>query len=340
MHDIDDDELRELLQRLRRFALWLTRNPASADDLVQATLERALDGRAGPRTDGSLRAWLFAILYRKFLDGQRRAALCADPRVLRRGAGRSPSTEELVMAQSTLEAFARLPAEQRALLVLVSVEGLSYKEAAVALDVPIGTVMSRLSRARKALRELAEGEIANPATDTQMNRLEPSENDLHAYLDGQLDAGQRAWVEAWLASDPEACARVEAWRRDAQQLRAGLANLEARPANPALDPLAIRRSLRARRRQRLATAAALVLALGFGGLGGWQARDRTLLAENPPMQDALEAHRLFATGQAGVVDVAARDPGQLQAWLDQRFSHASRIPDLAPYGFHPWADAC
>ncbi len=168
-----------------------------------------------------------------------------------------------------------------------------------------------------------------------MNRREPSENDLHAYLDGQLDAGQRAWVEAWLASDPEARARVDAWRRDAQQLRAGLANLEARPANPALDPLAIRRSLRARRRQRLATAAALVLALGFGGLGGWQARDRTLLAQNPPMQDALEAHRLFATGQASVVDVAARDPGQLQAWLDQRFSHASRIPDLAPYGFHP-----
>ncbi|WP_236232540.1 sigma-70 family RNA polymerase sigma factor [Pseudomonas tohonis] len=163
MHDIDDDELRELLQRLRRFALWLTRNPASADDLVQATLERALDGRAGPRTDGSLRAWLFAILYRKFLDGQRRARRYA--RILEffgAAPAEAPSTEELVMAQSTLEAFARMPAEQRALLVLVSVEGLSYKEAAVALDVPIGTVMSRLSRARKALRELAEGEIANP----------------------------------------------------------------------------------------------------------------------------------------------------------------------------------
>lgn len=168
-----------------------------------------------------------------------------------------------------------------------------------------------------------------------MNRFEPSENDLHAYLDGQLDAAQRAQVEAWLAANPDQAARVDAWRRDMQQLRAGLANLELRTTNPQLDPLAIRRSLRARRRQRLATAAALVLALGFGGLGGWQARDRSLLAENPPMQDALEAHRLFATGHAGVVDVAAREPGQLQAWLDQRFNHASRIPDLAPYGFHP-----
>ncbi|MEE1894438.1 sigma-70 family RNA polymerase sigma factor [Pseudomonas otitidis] len=165
MHDIDDDELRELLQRLRRFALWLTREPASADDLVQATVERALGDRQGPRQAESLRAWLFAILYRKFLDGQRRARRYA--KVLGffglAGADETPSLEAQVEARSTLNAFARLPAEQRALLVLVGVEGLSYKEAAVALELPIGTVMSRLSRARKALRALAEGEIASPS---------------------------------------------------------------------------------------------------------------------------------------------------------------------------------
>lgn len=79
------------------------------------------------------------------------------------GADETPSLEAQVEARSTLDAFARLPAEQRALLVLVGVEGLSYKEAAEALDLPIGTVMSRLSRARKALRALAEGEIASPS---------------------------------------------------------------------------------------------------------------------------------------------------------------------------------
>lgn len=71
--------------------------------------------------------------------------------------------EAIVLAQADLQAFARLSAEQRALLLLVSIEGLSYKEAAQALGIPIGTVMSRLSRARNALRELTEGNPQPPA---------------------------------------------------------------------------------------------------------------------------------------------------------------------------------
>ncbi len=74
-----------------------------------------------------------------------------------------PSVERTVMAQSTLEAFDRLNAEQRALLLWVSVEGLSYKEIAEILQVPTGTVMSRLSRARQALRQLSDGEISSPS---------------------------------------------------------------------------------------------------------------------------------------------------------------------------------
>jgi RNA polymerase sigma-70 factor (ECF subfamily) len=75
----------------------------------------------------------------------------------------SPSLERSVMAQSTLDAFERLNTEQRALLFWVSVEGLSYKEIAAILEVPLGTVMSRLSRARQALRELSEGNINTPS---------------------------------------------------------------------------------------------------------------------------------------------------------------------------------
>ncbi|SCZ74464.1 MULTISPECIES: RNA polymerase sigma factor [unclassified Pseudomonas] len=163
MNDLDQ-QLRPLIPRLRRFALSLTRQPSSADDLVQACLERALAGWTGKRPEGDLRAWLFAILYRQFLDAHRRSRRYA--RMLAFFTGRDdsqPSVERTVMAQSTLEAFDRLNAEQRALLLWVSVEGLSYKEIAEILQVPTGTVMSRLSRARQALRQLSDGEISSPS---------------------------------------------------------------------------------------------------------------------------------------------------------------------------------
>lgn len=159
-----DEQLRELIPRLRRFALSLTRHASNADDLVQNCLERALGSVADKRPDGDLRAWLFTILYRQFVDNHRRSRRYA--RMLEFFTGRDdtqPSTERTVLAQSTLEAFDQLATEPRALLLWVSVEGLSYKQVAEILDVPIGTVMSRLSRARNALRQLSEGEITRPA---------------------------------------------------------------------------------------------------------------------------------------------------------------------------------
>ncbi|MBF8720092.1 MULTISPECIES: sigma-70 family RNA polymerase sigma factor [Pseudomonas] len=166
MHDLDEQQWRELLQRLRRFALWLCHESGNADDLVQATVERALSRGGQPREADSLRAWLFTILYRLFLDGKRRERLHARwlawfGRAQEEAIG--GETERIVLAHADLRAFAQLSTEQRALLLLVTVEGLSYKEAAQALDIPIGTVMSRLSRARAALRELTEGNPTPPA---------------------------------------------------------------------------------------------------------------------------------------------------------------------------------
>ncbi|MCK1787885.1 MULTISPECIES: sigma-70 family RNA polymerase sigma factor [Pseudomonas] len=163
MHELDE-QLRELIPRLRRFAVSLSRNASSADDLVQSTLERAITRWADKTVDGDLRAWLFSILYRQFLDAHRRTRRYA--RMLELFTGRDdvqPSVERTVIAQSTLQAFDQLNSEQRALLLWVSVEGLSYKEVAQILDVPIGTVMSRLSRARQALRQLSDGEISRPS---------------------------------------------------------------------------------------------------------------------------------------------------------------------------------
>ncbi len=163
MHELDE-QLRELIPRLRRFAVSLTRQSSSADDLVQASLERAIVRWADKRPEGDLRAWLFSILYRQFLDAHRRSRRYTN--MLEFFTGRDdtqPSVERTVMAQSTLQAFDQLSTEQRALLLWVSVEGLSYKEVADILEVPIGTVMSRLSRARQALRQLSDGEITSPS---------------------------------------------------------------------------------------------------------------------------------------------------------------------------------
>jgi len=122
MHELDEP-LRELIPRLRRFAVSLTRNASSADDLVQAPLGRAINRWADKRFEGDLRALLFSILYRQFLDAHRRTRRYA--RMLEFFTGRDdaqPSVERTVIAQSTLQAFDQLNTEQRALLLWVSVD--------------------------------------------------------------------------------------------------------------------------------------------------------------------------------------------------------------------------
>ena len=159
-----DDQLREQIPRLRRFAVGLTRDPQGADDLVQSTLERALSRWESRRDVAALKPWLFSILYRQFLNNRRRTRRYVS--VLERfhaaGSEAHPSAEREVAAQTALEALGQLPSEQRSLLLWVSVEGLSYQQIAEILDVPIGTVMSRLSRARQALRRAFDGEIRTP----------------------------------------------------------------------------------------------------------------------------------------------------------------------------------
>ena len=161
--ELSDAVVRQLLPRMRRFALHLTREPVSADDLVQSTLERALTRWRSRRPQGNVRAWLFTILYRQFLDSLRRSRRYA--RLLDWFAGSdaaAPSAEREVIARSSLDTFERLPETQRTLLWLVCVEDMSYKAVADLLDVPLGTVMSRLSRARSAMRELNEGQANSP----------------------------------------------------------------------------------------------------------------------------------------------------------------------------------
>nr|WP_306850972.1 sigma-70 family RNA polymerase sigma factor [Luteibacter jiangsuensis] len=155
MQDIDEAELRPLLLRLRSFALGLARDMHVADDLVQSCIEQAIVKWSSRRVDGNLYGWLCAILYRQFLDGRRASARFNRWMDILRGddVDMAPSAEETWEHRSSIERLDDLSAEQRAVLLLVSVEGMTYQDIAESLGVPIGTVMSRLSRARKAFRQ-------------------------------------------------------------------------------------------------------------------------------------------------------------------------------------------
>jgi RNA polymerase sigma-70 factor (ECF subfamily) len=149
-----------LLGPLRRYARTLTRDETRAEDLVQDTLVRAYEWRGSIRSDGNLRGWLLSILHNAFVDDRRRHV--AEARRLEQAADMAetavpPAQESRVRLQQVQSAFLRLPDEQRAALHLVAIEGLPYQEAADALGIPVGTLMSRLGRARATLRGFEAG---------------------------------------------------------------------------------------------------------------------------------------------------------------------------------------
>lgn len=145
------------IPRLRRYARALTRDAVTADDLVQDCLTRAL-GKLHLWQDGSdLRAWLFTILHNQYVNHVRRA--------VREGAAvgfnesepllsRAPQQGKRLELRDLERALAKLPEEQRSVVLLVGLEGMRYEEVAAVLGVPVGTIRSRLSRGREALRRL------------------------------------------------------------------------------------------------------------------------------------------------------------------------------------------
>ncbi len=155
------EALIEHIPRLRRYARALTRDPTRADDLVQDTLERALVKMDLWQPGGDLRAWLFTLMHNIFIN-QIKAH------------GNRPTQDleaaaELPVNGGQMDALAirdiqkglqALPAEQREVILLVGLEQFSYAEAARILGLPLGTVMSRLSRGRERLRQILEGESA------------------------------------------------------------------------------------------------------------------------------------------------------------------------------------
>lgn len=150
-----------LLPRLRRFARTLARNPADADDLLQVALERALKRSAQWRRDERLDAWVFGIIRNAWIDevrARQRGNRVFAPEEYGDHVGDSP-IERRELAMTVHAAMQRLPEEQRMAIALVLIEGLSYQEAAQALQIPIGTLTSRLARGRGALQALLGGAV-------------------------------------------------------------------------------------------------------------------------------------------------------------------------------------
>lgn len=150
------DGLGAMLPRLRRFARSLTGDPHDADDLVQVAVEKALQRHAQWDTAQALEGWVFGILRNAWIDelrARQRSQRVFAPEEDGERIGIA-SIDAQAQGMAVEAALARLPPEQREAVALVLVEGLSYKEAAAALDVPIGTLTSRLARARGALQAL------------------------------------------------------------------------------------------------------------------------------------------------------------------------------------------
>lgn len=150
-----------LIPALRRYARALLPDRGAADDLVQDGLERAIGRWHQRRPDGDARSWLFAIIHNLAVNRMRQAAR-RGPHVPLDGAeeaaaGLPPAQEQALRHRDLLRALQTLPAEQRSVVLLVSVEDLSYAEVAEVLRIPLGTVMSRLSRGRERLRQAMEG---------------------------------------------------------------------------------------------------------------------------------------------------------------------------------------
>lgn len=160
MHD-DERLLLSCVPRLRRYAQALTRHCDDADDLVQDTLTRAWSKAGLWRGVADMRTWLFGIMHNLHVDGVRRPRPSLvemdddTPEV-----AVPPGHGDRLRLRDLQAALEQLPIEQRQVVLLVGLEDMSYAEVAAALDIPIGTVMSRLSRGRERLRSLLAGEPA------------------------------------------------------------------------------------------------------------------------------------------------------------------------------------
>ena len=168
-------DIEELMPRLRHYALHLTHDPAAADDLVQETVVRGIENIRLWRQGTDLRAWLFTILHNQYVSAVRRAL--RNGVILERASALSsltclPRQIAWLELRDLERALARLPAEQRSVVVPIGLDGERYETIAARLGVPVGTLRSRLSRGRTRLRKLIDS--APPPPGSTQSRSRPA----------------------------------------------------------------------------------------------------------------------------------------------------------------------
>jgi RNA polymerase sigma-70 factor (ECF subfamily) len=163
------------IPRLRRYARALARNADRADDLVQDTLVRAIAKAHLWQPGTDIRAWLFTIMHNQNVNEVRRAIRDHANVDVEECAKLAATTDPTVSRQlRELErALAQMLEEQRQVILLVGLEGMSYEDAAAILNVPIGTIRSRLSRGRESLRKLLDMNVKPPPRDVAVRNLTP-----------------------------------------------------------------------------------------------------------------------------------------------------------------------
>ncbi|MDP3338844.1 sigma factor-like helix-turn-helix DNA-binding protein [Frigidibacter sp.] len=290
------DDIRAMIPSLRRFARALVQDRAAADDLVQRCLEVAL-AQGAPGQD--LRGWLFGLLLGMQREGEAPAPL------------------------------ARLPEDQRLALLLVAVEGLTLAEAATALEVSEGALVSRLGRAREMLREgpRPRSRVAGKAALGDIALL--------AWRYGRLSADEEAGFPARLAADPAAQATLAEWDRQDAAL-ALLHPVVAEPVPERMLALFAKAPVRQARPRRWRPIAAALALLAMGAAGGWgaawwmQPRQTAEL----PMLAALRAHDAYAD-VARPAELGSERIDYVTGWLSTRLGRPFALPDLGAFGFHP-----
>jgi anti-sigma factor RsiW len=174
-----------------------------------------------------------------------------------------------------------------------------------------------------------------------MNEVTPpiGDDDLHAYVDGQLEVGRQPAVERYLAANPEAAERVAAYQEQREAIRAAFAADAAEPPPPHLSLAGIIAQRRSRPRVSWLIAASVALAFGLGAASGWLVHDlpgrgETQRAMALLEQQALASHIVYAADSRHPVEVAGAETPHLQEWLSNRLDRTVVAPDLSTFGYH------